>query len=171
MERINHVPLQLSDRAVLNDHIWNVKIAMEGQITRLSVSNGECARLGGHRGGPRAGHCTVQMVERSEDPHGSTNRRKPAWKLESAAVFPAGAQDCHNGGAWPSSPTSTAAAGSGSKKAIMVPSDGPLKTGVLQGKQPAGSGVRALWGPPLTRLLLLSHSSKYCHNGGMAFAH
>jgi hypothetical protein len=40
----------------------------------------------------------------------------------------------------------------GVHEAIMAPPDGPLKTGVSQGKQPAGSGVRALWGPQWTRL-------------------
>jgi hypothetical protein len=40
----------------------------------------------------------------------------------------------------------------GSKKAIMTPSGDPLKTGDLQGKKPAVSGVRALSGQRWTRV-------------------
>src|SRR5438552_3797977 len=36
--------------------------------------------------------------------------------------------------------------------AIMAPSGGPLKTDGLQGKNPAGSMIHALWGPGWTRL-------------------
>jgi hypothetical protein len=43
------------------------------------------------------------------------------------------------------SPTNTAGAGSGSKKAIMAPSGGPLKTGCVQGKSPQYPGS-ALFG-------------------------
>ncbi len=58
----------------------------------------------------------------------------------------------------------------GSTMAIMAPSSGPLKTRGLQVKSPQGPGVRALWGQQWT-LCLFCGREKYCHNGGMVFAH
>ena len=54
-------------------------------------------------------------------------------------------------GAWPS-PTSTAAAGSGSKKVIGGPFRRPPENGCFAREMPQGAGVHALWGQRWTRL-------------------
>jgi len=51
---------------------------------------------------------------------------------------------------------------------IMAPFVAPTKVRSLQGKRPAGSGGRALWGPEWTHPP--AQAPKYCHNGGMTFA-
>jgi hypothetical protein len=52
----------------------------------------------------------------------------------------------------------------------MVPSHGPLETACLQGEGPAGiRGPRPLGAAMVS--FCFAHPRKYCHNGGMAFAH
>ena len=78
----------------------------------------------------------------------------------------------HNG-AWPSPPTAAAASREGtSARGVRDrhhgPRRGPPRSRPFAGERAMGSGNRALWGPQWTRL---AKHGKYCHNGGMAFAH
>jgi hypothetical protein len=55
---------------------------------------------------------------------------------------------------------------------MMAPGAAPTKAAGLQGKKPQGSGGPCLWGQQWTQLpVCLSRREKYCHNGGMTFAH
>jgi hypothetical protein len=90
--------------------------------------------------------------------------RRLGAAIPSSGFF-ADARSTATTGAWPS-PTSTAVAGSGSKKAIIAPSGGPLKMAVLQGKKPAGSEVQTLWGQQWTRLPARRPDTRCRERGG-----
>jgi hypothetical protein len=59
----------------------------------------------------------------------------------------------------------------GSTTAVMAPSGGPLKTACLQGKKFTGSGGPCPLGAAMDSSAYFCRRDKYCHNGGMAFAH
>lgn len=67
-------------------------------------------------------------------------------------------------------PNHRAASASGVREGDHGPSSRSLEMAGLQGKC-RRAGVRALWGQQWTRLLFFHDRSKYCHNGGTAFAH
>jgi hypothetical protein len=56
-------------------------------------------------------------------------------------------------------------------KRIMAPFVVPTKVVILQEKGCRGPGVRALWGQQWPRLPFFRSGKKYCHDGGMTFAH
>jgi hypothetical protein len=62
------------------------------------------------------------------------------------------------------------APGQGAVIVAAVPFSAPSEVAHLQAKRPLGTVISALWGQEWARLPTLSRL-KYCHNGGMAFAH